>query len=314
MLGGNLVFKEVFLKGQSGGERCVRLPLNLLQIVLPPPKACQLALQRSLSRLPMVGRQVCIQHMRNGGLGMPDLESHWFAKRLAYLGRSLTGDAVWRRKTSRTFPRLQSDPKAEVRRKPTGEALFVRECRAAIRNLPGSSDLSQPRKELYRELVVGSALDPLSEQFGWTAGEIRSHWNWAPWSSFFNNSEFSLTWRLARNALPPSRLELQNGPGRHARLCSLQQWFRRNSWGRLLLRASLPVLGSRRGVDDSHWTKAARAARRWLRRGQRSTSVIGEKLVVFLAILAVARMVIWTTQKGGLYDNANFSSWSGLVF
>ena len=102
---------------------------------------------------------------------------------------------------SRTFPRLQSDPKAEGRRKPMGEALFVCECRAALRNLPGSSDLSRPRKELYRELVVGSTSDPLSERRGWRAEEIRSHWNWALGSSFLNNSEFSLTWRLARNAL-----------------------------------------------------------------------------------------------------------------
>ena len=54
---------------------------------------------------------------------MPDLESHWLAERLAYLGRSLTGDAVWRRKANRTFPRLKSDPKAEGRRKPLGETL-----------------------------------------------------------------------------------------------------------------------------------------------------------------------------------------------
>ena len=32
-----------------------------------------------------------------------------------------------------------------------------------------------------------------------------------------------------------------------------------------------------------------------------------EKCVVFLAILAAARMVIWTTRKKGLYDDANFS-------
>ena len=86
---------------------------------------------------------------------MPDLESHWLAKRLAYLGRSLTGNAVRRRKASETFPRLQSDPKAEGRRKPIGETPFVHECRAALRNLLGSSDLSRPLKELYRELVVG---------------------------------------------------------------------------------------------------------------------------------------------------------------
>ena len=33
----------------------------------------------------------------------------------------------------------------------------------------------------------------------------------------------------------------------------------------------------------------------------------GEKRVVFLVILAVARMVIWITRKKGLYDDANFS-------
>ena len=96
----------------------------------------------------MVRRQVCIQRTRNGGLGIPDLESHWLAERLAYLGRSLTGDAVWRLKVSRTFPRLKSDPKAYVDLQPLGEALFVRECRTALRNLLGSSDLSRPRKEL----------------------------------------------------------------------------------------------------------------------------------------------------------------------
>ena len=61
----------------------------------------------------MVRREVCIQRKRNGGLGMPDLGSHWLAERLTYLDRSLTGDVVWRRKGSRTFPRPQSEPKAE---------------------------------------------------------------------------------------------------------------------------------------------------------------------------------------------------------
>ena len=116
------------------------------------------------------------------------------AERLAYSGRSLTGDAMWRRKASWTFPRLKSYPKAEGQRKAMGEALFVRECRVALRNLSGSIDLSWPRKELYRELVVGSASDPLSVRRSWTADEIRSLWNWAPGSSILNNSEFSLTW------------------------------------------------------------------------------------------------------------------------
>ena len=69
---------------------------------------------------------------------------------------------------------------------------------------------------------------------------------------------------------------LQSKPGRHAWLPSLRQWFGRNGWARLLpLRASSPVLGSRRGVDGLHRTQTARAARRWLRRRQRSSSVSG---------------------------------------
>ena len=42
----------------------------------------------------------------------------WFAERLVYLGRSLSGNAVWRRKSIRTFPRLESDPKADGGRWP----------------------------------------------------------------------------------------------------------------------------------------------------------------------------------------------------
>ena len=212
-------------------------PLILYRLaLLPLPRARRLALQRSLSRLlcggqrPMVRRQVCIQHTRNGGLGMPDLENYWLAERLAYLGRSLTGDAVWRGKVGRNFPRLKFDPKPEGQRKPMGE---TSECRAALRNFSRSSDLSRPQKELYQELVVGSDSHPLSGRHGWKAEGFRSHRNWAPGSSFLNHSEFSLTWRLARprrEEVTLSRLGLQSRPDSHARLCSLWQWFRRNGW------------------------------------------------------------------------------------
>ena len=40
------------------------------------------------------------------------------------------------------------------------------------------------------------------EGLGWSLEEIHSQWNWAPGSGYLNNSEFSLTWRLVRNALP----------------------------------------------------------------------------------------------------------------
>ena len=114
------------LKGRAEACAVYVFPLILYRLsVLPLPKAHRLAFQQSLTRLlwrsrrPMVRRQVYIQRTRNG-LGMPDLKSHWIAERLAYLDRSLSGDAVWR-----IFPRLKSNPKAEGRRRPMGETTFV---------------------------------------------------------------------------------------------------------------------------------------------------------------------------------------------
>ena len=285
--------RRLFLKGRAEACAAYVFPLILYRLaVLPLPKAHRLALQRSLSRLlwggakPMVRGQVCIQRTRNGGLGVPDLESHWLAERLSYLGRVLTGDSVWRRKASRTFPRLNSDPKAEGRRRPLDEALFVRECRKALRNL-GSSDLSWPRKELYRELS-GFASDPLSERHCWTAEEIRSHWNWAPGSSFLNNSEFSLTWRLARNALPLLGLNYKAGladmpdcplcgsgleeTAEHAYYCERVRpfWDHVGEWTARIEPKQLVLLDVGYVVDNVF------------------PPFQGEKRVVFLAILAVA--------------------------
>ena len=227
--------RRLSLKGRAEACAVYVFPLILYRLaVLPLPKVNRLALQRSLSRLlwggarPMVRRQVCIQRTRNGGLGMPDLESHWLAERLAYLGRALTGDAVWRLKASRTFPRLKSDPKAEGRRRPLGETLFVRECRTALRNLLGSSDLSRPRKELYRELVVGSASDPLSERHGWTTGGDSLSLELGARIELLEQLRVLAHLATCAKCVAPCRLELQGGPGRHARLRSLRQWLGRN--------------------------------------------------------------------------------------
>ena len=61
--------------------------------VLPLPKDHRVALGKSLfkllgkSRSSLVRKQVSCQRPRDGGLNMPDLESHWLAGRLAYLSR-----------------------------------------------------------------------------------------------------------------------------------------------------------------------------------------------------------------------------------
>ena len=213
---------------------------------------------------------------------------------------------VWRRKVSRNFLRLQSDPKAEGRRKPMGETPFVRECQAALRNLPGSNDISWPLKELYQELVVGSAADPLSERRDWTAEEICSHWNWVPGSSFLNNSEFLLTWRLERNALPLLGLNFKVGLAdmpncaHCGRGCEETDKYTFYDCERV------------RPFWDHVWVLMARIEPKHLVLldvGYIVDNVLppfqGEKRVVFLAILAVARMVIWTTRKKGWYDDTN---------
>ena len=200
--------RRLSLKGRAEVCAVQIFPLILYRLsVLPLPRDHRTALIQSLFKLlwkggsPLVRRQVCYQRPRERGLGMPDLASHRLAERLAYLGRSLTTGVVWSLKVGVAFPDLRLCPKAEGRRRPRDEPSFVTECREALRNLPRSSDLSWTRKELYRGLEVGSASDPLVERLGWSVEEIRSQWNWAPRSGFLNNSEFSLTWRLPRNAL-----------------------------------------------------------------------------------------------------------------
>ena len=192
------------LKGRAELCAVYIFPLILYWLsVLPLPRNHRVALEQSLSKLlwkarsPLVSRQVCCQCPREGGLGMPDPESH----RLVYLGRSLTKKTEWGPKVRDVFPRLRSNPGAEGRRRPRDDTRFSIECRGALRSLPRSSDRSWPRKKLYRGLVEGCVSDRLEKQLGWSLGDIRSQWNWEPCSSFLDNSEFSLTWRLARNAL-----------------------------------------------------------------------------------------------------------------
>ena len=111
----------------------------------------------------MVRRQVCHQLLHNGGLRMPDLERHWLAERLAFLGQSSLRDMVWTQKVKEAFCHLGGCPKAKSCHRPRRKAPFLAECCMALRCLPGSSDLSRPQKEVYQDLVVGFDLDPLEE-------------------------------------------------------------------------------------------------------------------------------------------------------
>ena len=163
--------------------------------------------------------------------------------------------------------------------------------------------------------MAGSVSDPLEKWLGWSLGEIRSLWNWAPGSSVLNNSEFSLTWRLARNALAlndwayracitdtPDCSRCDSGLEEtashafyyceqvHSFWSHVEEWTARISLKQLVLIDVGYVVNN---VDPPYQ---------------------GEKRMVFLAILAMARMVIWDTRNKGLYEDANFSHRDLILF
>ena len=153
---------------------------------------------------------------------------------------------------------------------------------------------------------MGSALDPLVDRIGWSMEEVRLHWNWAPGSGFLNN-EFSLTWWLARNRLPLFGVNYKSGLADFLECprCSsgLEEtaeyafyyfegvrpfWSHVGKWTACIEPKQLMLLDFGYVVDNV------------------LLQFYGEKRVVFLAILAVTKMVIWTTRKNGLYDGADF--------
>ena len=118
----------------------------------------------------MLRRQVGCQRLHNGSLVTPDLESHWLTERLAFLSRSLTTDAVYRRKVERAFLCLKSNPEAVV-----GQGVKHRiSSNKAFCKLPVSNDLSRSQKELYRDQVEDSVSDPR----GLSREDVHSQWNW----------------------------------------------------------------------------------------------------------------------------------------
>ena len=129
------------------------------------------------------------------------------------------------------------------------------------------------------------------DRLGWSMEEARPHWNWAPGSAFLNNFEFSLTRRIARNALPLFGLNYKAG------LTDMPDCPR---WGKGLEEATEHAFYYCER-DRPFWNHVGE----WFQ---------GEKHAVFFAIQAVTRMVLWTTLKRGLYDGANFSHRDLILF
>ena len=132
---------------------------------------------------------------------------------------------------------------------------------------------------------------------------------------FLNNSEFSHTWWLVRNALPllgtNFRAGLADMPDCARCGSGLEEtadhafyncerlrpfWDHVGEWTARIEPKQLVLLDVSYVVDNV------------------LPPFQGEKWVVFLAVLAVARMVIWTMWKKELYDDANSSHCDLILF
>ena len=106
---------------------------------------------------------------------------------------------------------LVNSTKAQCHRKPKDKVLYFWERWKTLRKLARSSYVSWPRKARYQKLVESTVSNPLERWLGVSLEKICYHLYWVPGTSYFNNSEFSLTWWLDQNALPLSGLVFKAG-------------------------------------------------------------------------------------------------------
>ena len=310
--------RRLSLKGRAEGCAAYVFPLIFYRLaVLPLPKAHRLALQRSLSRL-LWG----VQGRWSVGRSVSNVHATGVWVCLIWRATGLLKDLhiwaeSWRGTQCRDERRVGLFlASTQTQRLMVDEGLWAKHCLSASAERPFVTFLGPVTFHGLRRNCIGN-------------------WWWVP---LLILSASSMAERRRRSALTgielleqlrflahlatcsecviPSRLELQGGPGRHAWLPSLRQWLGRNGWARLLvLRASPPVLGSRRGVDGSHRTQTARAARRWLRRRQRSSSVSWwEAYGVSRDPSCSPNGDLDDAKQGIVWRCKLFSSWSGFVF
>ena len=212
-----------------------------------------------------------------------------------------------------SFPSLRSVHSAdgEAHRLPRLECPFYRECLHALKVLSrlqtGLSD-SRPllSRALYRCLVSGAVSDGLIGELGVTEAECCLLWPWAPRMRCLNNDEASLTWLVIRNALWVGK-----------KLFSAQQAISPKC-GRCGDFFHCPVVRPLCKLLEGYMVRILNGKFFVLEASSVYSNVVPklnrQEHYVFICLLGVMGVVIWTTRKKELYEDKSFSSQTLVAF
>ena len=229
--------------------------------------------------------------------------------------------AVWKEDAKKAFPALRSvhAQNGEAHRMPRCECSFYRECRHALRVFSRmQTGLSDTRplssKALYRLLVRGGVRDDLIEKLGVTKAEGRLLWPWAPGMRCLNNDEASLTWRVIRGALWVGKRLFR------AKQATSPGCVRCSAGEESLLHAffDCPVVKPLCKLLEGFMVRMLHGKPFVLKAESVISNVVTaldrRKHYVFLCLLGIMRVVIWTTRQKGRYGGESFSSQTLVAF
>ena len=262
------------------------------------------------TRYPLVRWEICYLHPSEGGLGVPNVEARRHTLRLTFLDRMCLRDtaagSVWKEDAKLSFPLLRSVHFADgdAHRLPRRECPFYCECRHALKVLSRlQTGLSDSRtlssRALYRCLVRGAANDGLIGE----EAEGSLLWPWAPRMRCLNNDEASLTWLVIRNALWVGKklFSVQQAISPECGRCGdLEETI-----GHAFFHC--PVVPPLCKLLEGYMVRILNGKFFVLEASSVCRKVI-PKLnrqghYVFLCLLGVMRVVIWTTRKEELYED-----------
>ena len=210
-------------------------------------------------------------------------------------------------------------PLTETHRLPRHKCPFYRECRHAWKVLSrlqtGLSD-SQPlsSRALCRCFVSGGASDGLIGELGVTEVDGRLLWPWATGKTCLNNYEASLTWLITRNALWVGKksFSAQQAISPECGRCgdleeSIDHAF-----------FHCPVVRPLCKLLEGYMVRMLNGKFFVLEASSVCSNVVPrlnrQKHYVFLCLLGIMRVVIWTTRKKELYEYESFSSQTLVSF